>query len=487
MTGNDLINTTVLPAGLREARTLARKAKAYHALRPYPNVSFQQWKEDDRGPLPVCRPFVRHIVQKSADWLFLKPVHFKVEEEPELTELINGVWNNACMGSRAIGMAVIGALSGAVDLKWSKPDQDTNDVTIEIYDPTEHTRFYYDQIDSTKLLMARIQVPYFDYAQKKWFWKREDWTDEYWVTYDPLPATQGVDRNGANPYQFVEDADKAQFTGEKKAKNPFGIVPFWRVRNADSGDEWGFGDLWPYYQVIDQINFNEDLGHKDNQKRVNPAVALINLTQANNEAPDFGNNPDAVHVLETVDDKAGNIQVIEGSVEIREHIRDFADSLKKELYGAVGSVMFNPEDITNKGALTSQVMTQMYAPLIETTTRKRGLYGEDGISMFFERMSLGLSTINLEGWKPAKDVQTIWPNVVEMTEEEKMAASNRQAFNIENAFTTHERAVRELATQDGVIDTDELLEDVKPIAEKKAKEADEIHESAVNPQQNMDA
>lgn len=482
MNGNDLINTTVLPAGLREARILARKAKAYHALRPYPFVSFQQWKEEDRGPLPVCRPFVRHIVQKGADWLFLKPVNFKVPDDAEMSESINEVWSSACMGSRAVGMAVTGALSGAVDLKWSKPKEDTGEITIEIYDPTEHTRFYFDQTDPTKLLMARIQVPYFDYTQKKWFWKREDWTDEKWVTYEPLPCNPGASQNGYNPYQFVDEADKSEFNGKKESPNPFQIVPFQRVRNADSGDEWGFGDLWPYYQVVDQINFNQDLGHKDNQKRVNPATALIDLEQASNEAPDFGNNPDAVHVLESTEGKEGRIEVIEGSVEIREHIRDFADSLKKELYGAVGSVDFTPEEVTNKGSMTAAVLNQLYSPLIETTTRKRGLYGEDGLSMFFEKMSVGLSNIKLEGWKPVGDVQTIWPNAIEMTEEEKMAASQRQAFNIENAFTTHERAVNELAVQDGIIDVDELLEETKPLAEKKEQQADESHQATVAPQ-----
>lgn len=486
MTGNDLINTTALPAGLKEARVLARKAKAYHVLRPYPFVSFQNWKEEDRGPLPICRPFVKHIVQKGADWLFLKPVHFKVDEDDQMTELVNQVWNDNCMGSRAIEMATTGALSGAVDLKWSKPDADSDQVTIEIYDPTEHTRFYFDPTDPSKLLMARIQVPYFDYEKKKWYWKREDWTDDKWVTYDPLICREQNDQYSLNPYKFADDADKATFTGEKRNDNPFGIVPFWRVKNAASGDEWGSGDLWSFYQAVDQINFQRDLGHKGNQKRVDPAVAYIDLAQPNNEAPDFTQNPSEVQVLESTGEKEGKIQVVEGSHDILAEVKVFADELQRELYSAVGSVDLKPEEVTNKGNLTVAVMTQMYAPLVEATTRKRQLYGEDGVSVFFERMSKGLQNIGLKGWKES-DVQTVWPQVIEMTEEEKTALVDRETKMVGSAFTTQERATRAIAVEDGVVDIDALVKETEPIALENKKKEDELHESQVAPPAKVSA
>lgn len=470
MTGNDLINTTALPAGLREARILARKAKAYHALRPYPFVAFQEWKTEERGPLPICRPFVKHIVQKGADWLFLKPVHFKVENDKALTDLINKTWNDNCMGSRATELAVTGALSGAVDLKWSKPDADSDRITIEHYDPTEHTRFYYDQTDPTKLLMARIQVPYFDYQTKKWYWKREDWTDEKWVTYQPMPAQDNADQLGLNPYKFTDEIDKKAFIVDKEQANPFGIIPMWRVRNSASGDEWGAGDLWPYYQVVDQINFQRDLGHKENQKRSSPKTAYIDLEQADNEAPDMGENQ--TEVLQSTGEKEGRIEVVEGSHDILEAIKTFADDLLKELYSGVGSVDFGPEEVTNKGNLTVAVLTQLYAPLVEATTRKRQLYGEDGVSVFFERMCEGLSTAKVNGWKPVEDVQTVWPQIIEMTEDEKTVAVNRQRSMVEAAFTTQDRAVRELGVQDGVIDIDDLVKDTEAQAEANEKAKD---------------
>lgn len=479
MTAEDLINTTALPAGLREARILARKAKAYHSLRPYPFVAFQEWKVEERGPLPICRPFVKHIVQKGADWLFLKPVHFKVEDDKALTDLVNKVWNDNCMGSRATGMAVTGALSGAVDLKWSKPDKDKDDVTIEVYDPTEHTRFYFDQTDPTKLLMARIQVPFYDYLTKKWFWKREDWTDDTWTTYDPLPCRENAEQTGLNPYKFADEADKSQFLNPNTVANPFGIVPFWRVKNQESGDEWGFGDLWPYYQVVDQINFQRDLGHKENQKRSDPKLAYIDLTQPNNEAPDMSGAPGAVEVLVSEDGKEGRIEVVEGSHDILAEIKIFADDLKRELYAAVGSVDFGPEDVTNKGNLTTAVITQLYAPLIEATERKRTLYGEDGVSVFFERMCKGLAKASVKGWKETEDVQTVWPQVVEMTEEEKTVAVTRQQTMVDSAFTTHERATREIAVQDGVVDVDELVKEVETqkAENEKAKDAEVMRQA----------
>lgn len=464
MTGNDLINTTALPPGLREARTMARRAKAYHMLRPYPYVSFQTWKEEDRGPLPICRPFVRNIVQKAADWLFLKPVHFKVEEDKAMTDLVNKTWSDNCMGSRSIEAALLGGLSGSVDLKWSTPEQDK--VSIEILDPTEQTRLYYDQQDQTKLLMARIQVCVFDFSQKKWVWKREDWTDQYWVTYEPQTCSVA---EGGSPYAKCDEADKAVFIIKDKVKNPFGIIPVWRIRNQASSDEWGYGDLWPYFQVVDQINFQRNLGHKANQKRVDPKVAYIDLEQPANDAPDMSDNPGTVEVYESSSEKEGKIQVIEGTHDILAEISEFAAELKRELLNAVGSVDFSPEDITNKGNYTTAVVKQLYAPIIESTTRKRGLYGEDGLSVFFERMSKGCSFAKVKGWKEVEDVQTIWPQVVEMTEDEKTVARNRQALNVQDAFTTHERATRELAVQDGVVDVDELLEETE--AQKAENEA----------------
>lgn len=472
MNGDDLINTTVLPVGLREARVNARKAKAYHVLRPYPFVAFQQWKEEDRGPLPTCRPFVRQIVEKGATWLFQKPVHFKVEDDDGLTELINQTWNDNCMGSRAWHMAVQGGLCGAVDLKWSKPGEDDR-LTIDVFDCIEHTRLYFDQDDPSKLLMARIQVPQFDYSQNSWFWYREDWTDSHRVTYDRIPCKGYEVGQSFNPYQDVSTADKQQFPGEKREPNPFGIVPFWRVRNAHTGDEWGMGDLWPFFQSVDQINFQRDLGHKGNQKRIDPMKALIDLEQPENEAPDFSDAPGGVEVFQSVDGKEGRIEVVEGSHAILEDIRVFADDLKKELMQAVGSVDFDPEEITNKGNLTSAVVAAIAAPLIEKTVQKRGLYGEDGVCVFFERMCLGASNAKLSGWRPAKNVEVLWPNLVEMTEDEKTVSVNRQAAMVDKGFTTHERAVRKIAGEDGVVDVDGLVEEAEAQKEANVDESAE--------------
>ncbi len=480
MTGNELINTPALPPGLREIRILARKAKAYHVLRPYPFVSFQTWKEEDRGPLPQCRPFVRNIVTKGARFLFGKPVHFKIEGDEELTEKVNDAWNGACMGSRAIGMAKDAALQGAVDLKWGVTEQGR--VTIDVLDPTEHSRLYFDQLDPTKLLMARTQVAAFDFVQQAWFWHREEWTDDRWVKYDPLLCRTLTDvQGGLNPYAFVEEADKGNFMESSSVPNPFGIVPFARVLNADSGDEWGMGDLWPYYNIVDQINFNRDLEHKDNQKKIDPDIAYIDLSQSNAESPDYSGNPDKLQSLQS-DGEHPDIRVIESSHDIREHVRLFADELKRELYNAVGSVDLNAEEVTNKGALTAQVSQFLLAPLIETTNEKRGLYGEDGCSVFMERLCTGMANYGAEGWREAKTVETVWPNMVEFSEAEKTEAVTRQSMMVEKAFTTHERATRELAVMDGVVDVDELVEDTKPLAEEIKKQADELHESTVKPE-----
>lgn len=484
MNANDLLNTTALPPGFLAARTLARKAKAYHNLRPYPFVAFQDWKTEDRGPYPVCRPFVRRIVKLGARWLFGQPVRFKADQDKDLTELLNQTWNDASMGSRAVGFAERAAVNGAVDLKWSLPDPQTGLVTIEDYDPTEHTRLYFDPADKTKLLMARIQVPQFDFTDKKWYWYREEWTDDYRVVYKRvIAAKQDNGTAGYNPYEYVEEIDKKPFEVETQEANIFGIVPFWRLRNADSGDEWGLGDLWPYWQSVDQINFNRDLEHKDNQKKIDPDIALIDLQQPANEQPGSDSGPVQERVLESTDGKDGKIVPIESGHDIRQHIDQFADKLKDELLNAVGSVELDPESVTNKGNLTPAVYAQIYAPLIETTNEKRGLYGEDGLSVFWERACQGLANAKVQGWKPTKSVETVWPRLLPANEEELNTAVQRQAAMVESAFTTHERATRHIASLDGVVDVDELLQETAPLKEELDRKADESHEATVNPQQ----
>jgi hypothetical protein len=181
--------------------------------------------------------------------------------------------------------------------------------------------------------------------------------------------------------------------------------------------------------------------------------------------------PIGERVLQTTDDakSQGKIEVIQTNAALRPHVDAFADKLLEDLYATTGMPKFNPSEITNKGNLTSAVLVQLYAPTIKVTNLKRNCYGEDGICVFLERMSQGLTTAKVTGWKPMPDIQAVWGPYFEQTEEEKMELAQRQAFLVENNFTTFERAIGEVAKADDVPDVNKLKNEL--IAQKEAAEA----------------
>lgn len=80
------INCRYSPPGWIMARWQAMEAGAYHNLTPYPMWAFNEWKTEDRGPLPRCMPLPRSIVKKSAQWLFGRDVQISMPGNSELEE-----------------------------------------------------------------------------------------------------------------------------------------------------------------------------------------------------------------------------------------------------------------------------------------------------------------------------------------------------------------------------------------------------------------
>lgn len=455
----NLIGTDKVPPGLEVARGLARKSRAYYDLRPYPKWGFKDWKTEERGPLPRCLPFVRRVVNKGARWLFRGPVTFSAGDDKALSETINNVWQDSSLASRAVGIARRAMRSGSVDLFWGY-DEDSRKITVRDYDPTEETRLYFDPLCPETLLMARVQVAFWDYSAGGWMWHREDWTDDTHVVYKPY-SDKGMSIAGDryNPYSNVDLADKGQFEIKSSGVNPFGVIPCWRVKNVDVGGEWGEGDFWPYFETIDLINFTRDLEHKHNQKFVDPQKAMIDLEQPDSESPDASGAQHDDIVLQSVDGKNGDIRLLEANGSTREHVRSYAEDLLKEFHDAVGSVRFDPEDFTNKGNLTGAVFAQMYQNLIEATEEKRTSYGEDGLSVFFERMCKGMANAGVDGWNEAEDIQTHWPSIVPALESDKREANERTVLLFKNGLISRERAIRDIAESDGVVDVDEYIAD----------------------------
>jgi len=496
-----LLGTKFLPANYKQVRLLSRTARAYHALKPYPSYSAmtREWKTEERGPFPRCRPFVQNIVNKGATWLFGKPVTFKVacdeeleESDPrieayeELTKLINSVWKNNDMTRRARVAAVVGALSGGVVAKFSYTEAEG--VQIDLLDPAEQVQLYWDNDNHERLVMARIQYPVYDPTDGCNYWHREEYTDKIHRVYKRVSNSMIGGNVTSDPYAMIDQVE-AYGTWEIASENPnaFGIIPLWYIRNRETGTQYGEGDLWTMYEIIDQVNFTKNLAHIDNQKSIDPTKAFIDLTAADGDDP-VSTGDQSVLILESKVDamnpKQGRVDLLQTNAALRPHLDAFAKELKQELMQAVGSVEVDAEDITNKGNLTAAVMTQIYAPIIERTNEKRQLYGEDGFCVFMERLCIGMANLGSTAWAAGigADVQIQWPPFFEQTEDEKGQLADRQLKLVEGGLTTKELAVRKIATSDDVHDVDELLEQIKVEQEErdaKASEKEDVMASAM--------
>lgn len=469
--GNDLIGTKYNPPGFDSTRIASRVAKAYHKLMPYPNFSpmTKDWKTEERGPLPRCMALPRNLVKDGAKWLFGKPITFRCPDAKSMNDTINETWTNNNMNARSKAMAVIGALSGGVALKWSY-DEDDGGAKIHVIDPAEYTRFYWDPDDILKLLMVRVQYPRYDATTGKTSWIREDWTDEYEQQYEPLESKMPGGFDGALSLADMIDASD-QWKKKAKKPNQFGVIPFWYIKNIETGAEIGEGDLWSVYHLIDLVNFNRDLELKNNQKALDPDSYLIDLTAPTGDAPGSG-SPMREIPLESkngTEGPQGKVQMVQPDPALRPHLRQYIEDIKTEILNSVGGVDIDEEKVTNKGALTSAVMSQLYAPLISATDEKRTTYGEDGLCVFFERMSGGLATCGAKDWQEVEDVQIHWSPYFSPTPEEQIENAQYQTALLGANLTTHERAVRAIASEDGVIDVDKLVQAVT--AEKAEADA----------------
>lgn len=405
--------------------------------------------------MPACRPFVRHITTKGARWLFGKGLDFECDKE-NLTEEINEIWEYNRMNQKMVAAARLAGQSGSIALKFSYDEENKGkEVNIQILDGTEYVRWYYNPHDVDELLMARIQYPY-QGDDGKFYWHREDWYPDKLVKYKPRPTSHS---NMHDTLEGVTDVDEGEgWEPLPDEPNEFGVIPVTQVRNIETGGTFGAGDLWGLWQSIDQINFAYDLAHKHNQLAVWPKRVYIDLMAEGDEAVIDG--PGASESLLSEGDKPGQFLQVEVKGDVREHLDNFAKELLYMVYDSSGSVMLRTEDITNKGNLTQSVLTQLYAPLIETTGEKRDSYGENGVCKFLETMSIGLN--NLKKGFGEVDVQAKWPEFFDLTEDELKILTERKTSMVGSGLITRERAVKEIARAEGMKDLDEIVKELPP-------------------------
>lgn len=478
-----LVNARHAPEGLAEARWAALEAEAYHQLVPYPVWAFSDWRVEDRGTLPRCMPFVQTAVRRSARWLFGKPVQLLVPGNAALERFFRRAWEENRMPTRLRAAAERAGYQGGLALKWAFDATDRPALRFQTLRLFDEVRFFHDPLDRERLLMARVQFPYFDAAAGRWWLYREEWTAEEEVRYLPQPCRWvpqpgpggrvlgqvAVVQEGADP----DACDRWEIAAREP--NPFGVIPVLPVRNLDADAVWGIGDLWGLFRVADRVNLAYHGMDRGNQLDSSPVPYFLDV-EADRDVLDRPLAPGEPLALKT-DNQAvlfgerrkGEVGLLEPKGSARPHLMEYVRDVRKQLMLAGGNVDLDEREITNNGRLTGAVFGFVYAPLIELTTEKRKTYGEDGIARFLERCALGLKRAGVpleavrgvsEEREETFDVQLRWASFFDLSEEEKAVAAERARAERDAGLLPAERAIELVAAVEGIQDVQALKQEL---------------------------
>jgi len=460
-----LIGTKNLPQGLKLLQEQAERAHAYHCLKPYPRFAFTNWKTEDLGPLPRCRAMPKRVVTRGARFLFGKGIEIRCAGNETLEAQLREWWTANQMPARCVAMATQGAIEGGIVLKFGYDPEASPALSIQTLSLVNQVRLYYHPHDRTRLLMARVQYPYYDATKGRSYWHREDWTAEDMVIYVPV-ADDDLGNNG-NPDTYpdwVKDADQS-------GPNPFGLIPIVPVKNLETDDLYGAGDLWEYWGLVDDLNLVWYQMKRSNQfdSELNPYFIDAEIDDEDIDKPAKPGQPiDLKTDPGAGEGKQAKVVFAEGGNGLRTSMMEYARELRREIEEGAGTVSIDPAAITNMGQLSQAVLTQLYTVLIETTNEKQKSYGQDGIEVFLEAVARGLQHHGVslgvnEKVTDTYSVEIAWPAPFALTPDEKTAEVGRIQEEQVAGYTTHDRAVEQIAQIEGV-------RDVKALKEELAKE-----------------
>lgn len=498
---DSLIGTRHFPPYFTAIRMMALEALAYHNMRPYPYWAFSDWKIEDRGKLPNCLPLCRRIVNRSAKWLFGKPVEISLPGNETLEKFLREAWQLNRMPTKMVAAAEKGGIEGGVVLKMSYDEKEDVPLRFQVLSPITECRLFYDPHDADCLLMARIQYPVFNPQDGDHYMYREEWTAEWEVHYEPQPMkmsslypfTSGGFA-GAFPVGEVPvisgtktEPDLHEWRITTKTRNRFGVIPLHHVRNAEALSTYGRGDLWSdvtggIFRLVDRINLAYQGMDRNNQMYADPVTVFIDAKVA----PDVVNRPlragenldiKSEESFSTQGAKQAKVETIEFDGSMRPHMVEFALAIKQEILDTVGSVDVDTSEVGNKGNLTDAVLTQLWLPLIQTTEEKRKTYGEDGICKFLELCAIGLSNLGAKQVKgvdakklESHDVKLKWSDYFPMDDEEKSARFTRLDLEVQGGYLPLERAVESVLQMEGVEDIPKAKKELEGVHEQIARQ-----------------
>lgn len=455
-----LINTRHKPQGWDALMERVREARDYHKLQPYPIWQFKRWDVATAGPLPRCMPLPRRIVRRGAKFLFGRGIEITCPKNEALETFLRDVWQGNQMPARSTALAEDAGVDGMVVLKFSYDPDTAPTVTIQTL-KLDHVRLFFHPHDTNRLLLARVQYRYYDAATGSYFWYREEWTSEKQVTYSPLPDSELVSKTGtvADPDTFDGWAIEAQ------AENPFGLIPLHPIKNIETDDLYGAGDLWDLYRLVDDLNLVWYQMRRSNQfdSSINALLIDLELDEKHEGKPLAPGEP--IEATSTTDGQQGKAEIIGGENGLRTALMDYARELRKEIEDAAGTVNVSQGEITNKGNLTQAVLVQLHALLIETTQEKRKTYGQGGIELFLEAVARGLQkhgvALGVTNSPDSFDVQVKWAEPFDLTEEEKQLVVGRTQEEQAAGYLTQDRAVERIAQMENIRDVKALKSELE--------------------------
>lgn len=456
-----LIGTKSLPDGLRRIKDRADEARAYHVLSPYPIYHFQDWKTENRGTLPRCLPIARSIVRRQARWLFGKPLQINLPGNPTLEKELRDAWTQNRMPSRMVAAAEHAGCDGGLVLKFAFDESKTPALTFQTLNVVEEVRLFYHPLDRETLLMARIQFKYFDAAQGKTFWYREEWTDADEVHYHPV-ADETIRSLRQDPDTFEGWVIDSAAT----KPNPFGVIPLVHIKNIETDDVWGAGDCWDLFRILDRIHLTFHLMDRSNQfdSEINPIYIDGDIEEADIDQPQQPGEPIAIESKEGQQHQA-KVVLPEARGALRPAMMEYAKELKKQVYDATGSVFVDQAEFSNKGNLTTAVLEQLFQPLLEVLDEKKKTYGADGLVRFFATVAKGLAYMGVTDGVSETDEATYtvelgWPAVFKPSEDEKAATTVRTIKQEGQGYLTHQRAIRRIANLEEITDIEALEDEI---------------------------
>lgn len=447
-----LINTTQPAPFQMYMFQRSRESWDYFNGHPYPQWAFgaDKWPAD-KGPIPTALGYGEILIRESAEFVFRNgsPL-FSTPDYPETDALLQDIIRQNNLNARWISLAENAGNQGAIAAKFSV-DLENEDCPIRIsfLDVPQECRVWCDPHDKERLLMARIQYPYRDLATGEWLYYREEWTDDFQVTYEPRPAGAATIQNAMGLPDYANTlGDGDGWVEKERIPNPFGLIPVTIIPNrVVRGNPLGEGDCWHVFRLIDRIALTMHGEDKPNQMHSEPNLVITNAAIANTD-PLLPAEPMELHNVKGA--PPADAKLLEPSGAAREWSHKDIDKWEELLFKIVGLSRVNPAEVTNKGNMTELAFKMTYGRTIATSDRKRQLWGESGMARFFRNMLIALKRLGGVARAAKIDENKIqvsaeFPSYFEPTDEDKAVVTNRTATQVEKGFLTQDRGAERVA------------------------------------------